>query len=406
MKRRIICLLAALCLTLSGCGWMDGNYSSEKLHEDHSQGGGSTDISAANYQELCAALGDMIASGKEKGIIYVGEYDQSAVEASIAAAVRNALTMTPLGAYAVESIDYELGSNSGKPAVALEITYLHGRTEIRKIRKAADMEAAEQEILKTLTECDASLVLLIENYTPVDIPQLVEDFAEAYPQAVMEVPQVAVGEYPNSGNTRILELKFAYENSREDLRQMRSHVEAMFDAADLYVSSDDSDFVKFSQLFGFLMERFDYQVETSITPAYSLLRHGVGDSKAFAVVYAAMCRQAGLECRIVTGTKGGEPWYWNIVLDGENYFHVDLLRSSQLGGFREFTDKDMSGYVWDYSAYPECPVVYIPEPTTAPAEEPTEAPTEGTTEAPDAPHESTEPETPSEPTEGTEENFE
>ena len=44
------------------------------------------------------------------------------------------------------------------------------------------------------------------------------------------------------------------------------------------------------------MERYDYRIETSITPAYSLLRHGVGDSRAFAVVYAAMCQQAGLEC--------------------------------------------------------------------------------------------------------------
>ena len=43
------------------------------------------------------------------------------------------------------------------------------------------------------------------------------------------------------------------------------------------------------------------------------------------------------------------------MLDAGHYYHVDLLRCSELGGYREFTDQEMSGYVWDYTAYPECP---------------------------------------------------
>ena len=114
------------------------------------------------------------------------------------------------------------------------------------------------------------------------------------------------------------------------------------------------------------MERFDYPIETSITPAYSLLRHGVGDSRAFAMVYAAMCRSAGLECSIITGTHDGEPWTWNMVQDNGRYYHVDLLRSSGEGAFREFTDGEMSGYVWDYSAYPQSIAPSTPEQTEEP----------------------------------------
>ncbi len=384
--KRFICLLVLLCLVLSGCGWMDGNYSSVKLHEDHSQANDSNNVSAAHYRELLSALQDLISSGKEKGIIYVGEYNQELLESNVARAVAYTLDETPLGAYAVEDIHCELGSTGGKPALAVEITYLHSRAEILLIRKAADMETVGDQILRALTECDASLVLLVESYRSIDVTQLVEDYADSYPQTVMEIPQVAVGVYPDSGSSRILELKFSYQNSRENLRQMRNQVTSMFNSAALYVNSDDSDHVKFSQLYSFLMERFDYKAETSITPAYSLLRHGVGDSKAFAVVYAAMCRQAGLECQVVVGTRDGEPWYWNIILDGENYFHVDLLRCSTLGGYREFSDEQMDGYVWDYSAYPACPAITIPEPTqpveeTAPeTTEPTQAPTDPTEE--------------------------
>lgn len=398
MRTRLLCVLLLVCLLLTGCSWMDGNFHSVTAHKEHTQSSGSVDIAASNPAELLSALESLIGNGREKGIIYVGEYDQELVEDGMAEAVRITLTDTPLGSYAVADIRWELGSNGGKPAIATEISYLHGRTEILKIRPMADMEAAEAAILTALTECAPGIVLYIEAYSELDIGQLVEDFASDYPQYIMEVPQVAAGSYPEDGDSRILELKFTYQNSRDDLRQMRTHVTSMFDAAELYVSSDDSDEVKLSQLYSFLMERFDYQVDTSITPSYSLLRHGVGDSKAFAVVYAAMCRQAGLECHMVTGTRNGEPWYWNIVLVGENYYHVDLLRCSELGGFRKMIDDNMTGYVWDYSAYPEClGVVYTPvedaavQPSDPPTEEPTEESQPGTeTEATES--EPTEPE--------------
>ena len=100
------------------------------------------------------------------------------------------------------------------------------------------------------------------------------------------------------------------------------------------------------------MERYSYKVETSITPAYSLLCHGVGDCRAFANVYAAMCRKAGLECTVISGTRDAEAWFWNMIeIDGE-YYYVDLLRCSQLGGFILRKDAEMKGYVWDYSAHP------------------------------------------------------
>ena len=100
------------------------------------------------------------------------------------------------------------------------------------------------------------------------------------------------------------------------------------------------------------MERYDYKIETSLTPAYSLLCNGVGDIETFACVYARMCRRAGLECEVITGTKAGEPWFWNMVCDNGSYYHVDLLRCNTEGNFRELTDEGMEGYVWDYSAYP------------------------------------------------------
>lgn len=404
MKQKILCLTALLCLMLSGCGsWMDGNYVSVTPHQAQVSDVQSGTLSAANYAQLLEVLTQMVDSGTENAVIHVADYNQSSVKSGMITAARYLQKMYPIGAYAIESIDYEIGTGGGKPAISVSISYIHGRSEIRKIQKVSGMEDAEKKITEALESCDAGVVILVENYESTDLVQLVEDYAMENPDVVMEIPQVAVGFYPDEGASRVLELNFTYQTSRDVLRQMQARVKPYFEAASLYVSGDGADLQKYAQLYAFLMERYDYKFETSITPAYSLLCYGVGDSKAFACVYAAMCRQAGLECQVISGTREGEPWYWNMVCDDGAYFHVDLLRCNAEGGFRELADINMEGYVWDYSAYepshtaPTEPGEAPDAPSQPPAEtlpeEPTEAPSEPPavppTEVP--PEESTEP---------------
>lgn len=381
MKRLIPIILAA-CLLLTGCGWLDGRYASVTPHQQHSGGNDSQVEVAENYLQLRTALENMVSSGTESHVISVADFHQDQLTDSMDMAVHYVKSTYPIGAYAVEEITYEVGTIGGTPAVAVEITYLHGRSEIQKILHVENMDQAKELIASALTEYDASLVLLVGDYRATDFLQLTDDYAAANPSVVMETPQVTAQLYPNSGRTRVLELKFTYQSSRDSLRTMRDVVQRVFNSAALYVSHDAKDAQKLSQLYSFLMERFDsYQVKTSITPAYSLLNHGVGDSAAFAEVYAAMCARAGVECQVVVGTRSGEPWCWNIVRDDGYYYHVDLLECQARGGYRVLTDTQMENYVWDYSAYPACtgrPPVEQPAETTEPTEEtaPSEAPTE------------------------------
>jgi hypothetical protein len=290
--------------------------------------------------------------GTESAVIHVPEYQQDLVETGIETAVHYIRDLLPLGAYAVEDVAYEIGTMGGKPAISVSISYIHGRSELRKVRGVENMEEAEQIIGEVLGQCGEGVVLLVDRYSNLDIAQLVEDYAEEHPNLVMEIPQVAVGLYPDSGSCRVVELKFTYQTSRDALRQMQTQVQRVFASAALYVSSDGEEAQKYAQFFTFLMERFDYKLETSITPSYSLLCHGVGDSEAIASAFSAMCRNAGLECRIVSGTRSGEAWFWNMIRVGDVYYHVDLLQSKEGGELRRMTDEEMQGYVWDYSAYP------------------------------------------------------
>ena len=362
MKKGWLLFLLCCSLLLTGCSWTGKRYTSVTPHREQRQNTQNEAASAANSLDLIRVLEDMIQDGTETGVIYIADYPADQVERGMEVAVGYAMETYPLGAYAVEEINYEVGTTGGLPAMAVNITYRHSDVEIRQIQDIENMEEAQPLVAAALGDYDARLVMRTGLYFETDFQQMVRDYAETYPEIVMEIPQVTVGIY-GVGPGRVVELSFAYQTSRDSLRQMQAQVKPVFEAAELYVSGSSSQQQKYSQLYAFLMERFDYQMETSITPAYSLLQHGVGDSRAFATVYAAMCRRAGMECLVVTGTRSGEPWVWNIVQTGGVYQHVDLLRCSAQGRFQVWADRELEGYVWDYSAYPECPVLRTPEPS-------------------------------------------
>lgn len=353
MRKTIICIAAALSLLLTGCsGWMDGSHVSVTAHQEQIPSVQTGSVSAANYMQLRAALENMVKNGAETGVIHVPEYNSDLVEKGMQTAADYLCSRYPLGTYAIDTMTYEIGVSGGQPAISVGISYIHGRSEIRQIQKAADMAAVQELMERELDACGEGIVVLVELYEELDIAQMAADYAVNHPELVMETPQVAVGVYPESGYSRVVELKFTYQTSRDSLRQMQTQVGRVFTSAAYYINSDASDQQKYAQLYAFLMERFDYKAETSITPSYSLLCHGVGDSRAFAMVYAAMCKQAGLECRVISGTREGDPRSWNLIqLDGA-YYHVDLLSSSEAGQLQRLTDEQMEGYVWDYSAYP------------------------------------------------------
>jgi hypothetical protein len=318
-------------------------------------------LSAATYMQLRDVLVDMVESGRESGLISVSNMGQHLITPYMNQAITHATRENPIGAYAVDQITYELGTTSGHSALAVSISYNHNRAEIRGIKECDSMEAVNKQISMALNNCEAGVVLLINGYRDTDFTQQVQDYADNYPEFVMELPQVTVNMYPEKGTVRLVELKFNYQTSRESLRDMQNRVKPLFDSARLYVSGEASAREKYTQLYAFLMERATYEIQTSITPSYSLLHYGVGDSRAFAVVYASMCRWAGLDAMVVSGMVDGNPRFWNIICCDGVYYHLDLLRCNEQGQMRIHSDDQMQGYVWDYSAYPACGVVATAE---------------------------------------------
>lgn len=366
--RRIGALALAAAVCLSGCTWMDGSYVSVTPHRI-SAGQSESDATAVDsYGDLRRALVALVDEGRSEGLFTLVDYPADSAAEDMARAADYVTRTYPIGAYAVESISWDFGVGMGESAVSVDVIYRHGKARIDQIHTVRWMSGAENAIATALSGCDSDLVLQINGYHDMDYAQFVADYAAEHPDVVMEVPQVTARVYPESGDVRVVELEFTYLNSRDSLRSMQRQVRPVFSSAALYVSSGADELTQYTQLYNFLMERSDYSLETSATLAYSLLCHGVGDSRAFAQVYAAMCRQVGLEAMTVPGTRSGENRLWNIIRIDGIYYHVDLLECARTGALQPMTDSQMAGYVWDFSAYPACGEA------AAPATEPTQPP--------------------------------
>ena len=349
MRGRIAAVLVAA-LLLTGCSWMDGSYVSVTPHQvGLGQTGEGTVHAVRNYTELRGALIGMIDSGAERALFSLAEYPREEVPEDLQRAVAYAREIYPVGAYAVESIDYNFGTGLGASALSVDITYRRSRAKIESIRTVRWISGAKKEVEDALDQIADSLVLQIAGYQETDFGAIILDYARQNPDRVMEVPGVSVRIFPDRGETRVVELSFHYRTDRNELRAMREQVEPVFSSAALYVTGTAGEQTKFSQLHAFLMERMDYTIESTITPAYSLLCQGVGDSRAFAQIYAAMCSRIGLEARVVSGKCGGELRWWNLVRIDGRWYHLDLLADQQ---FVLLTDGQMGEYEWDREAYP------------------------------------------------------
>lgn len=349
--KKLILLILALAMLLSGCSWLDGEYHSVKPHTAQSGKPSNNVIVVTDYLQLRDALVDMVNSGKQKASFYSSGFSSDEVDQHMKTAIMHLFQNCALGAYAVEEVTYEAGISGDLTAIAVTVNYIQGRQEIQRIKKVANMDGLKDMVRFAVNHCDASTVIRVSEYKDMDVQLFVQEYANENPHLCMEIPQVTVNTYPERGKERVVEISFAYTTSRDALRTMQNMVAPIFSAAELYVQGSEEELQKYEQLYAFLMERFDYQIETSITPAYSLLRYGVGDSKAFAMVYMVMCQNTDLQCQVVSGTRNGEAYYWNLIRVDDTEYHVDLLASSKAGEFLLMLPEEMSGYVWDYSLY-------------------------------------------------------
>ena len=351
MRRGLrLALTVALVICLCGCSLFSATYVSSRPHELDEGADYSNQRHASSYPEIYSALTALITNRISDGVIILSDISEQVGRSYLEAAIRSVMAQEPMAIYCVFDIRFDLGSNAGRLAAAIHVDYSKTPEELASVKSVQTMQEVQRYLGQALEEFSSACVIRVEKFEQIDFQEFVSEYADDHPSTVLEIPDLKVSFFPSTGFQRVIEINFVYEHSQKDLVKMKTKVEPVFTAAELYVQGDTAVKTKFQQLHAFLMERNDYVIGSTDTLAYSLLQEGTGDSRAFACVYADMCRRAGLECRAIKGAKDGEEWYWNRLVINNRVFYIDLMDAERSGNLVFRTASEMGDYSWDKNA--------------------------------------------------------
>ena len=424
---KLLTILLLLAFLLTGCtAFVDNSYLVVEKHSEQPTVPNETAIEEAdvisNRSQLRWAVLSCISDWAENSTLLVENYEDD-LSNDLSEILNYATQEYPIGAYAVDFIDAELNGDAQKGSISLSIVFRRSAAEIKSIVTVNTTSAALRRIEQALRSCQTALTFRIRDYDEVDFSAAIQEYCLENPNTVPAIPDFSAEVYPPKGETRILELHFTYPDTREELQLKLSSVNTILSSAKSYIQAGADDQARVELLSRFLTTRFNYQIasKTPSMPAYDLLCGGLAHSLSFAAVFRYECSAVGMDCLLVEGMRNEQRHYWNIVRIDDVYYHVDLMRSIELGEteLQLLPSQTLleEGYVWNQEAYPETfspeeteeheatQITESNEPTESTGESQSSEPTESTEESQSSePTESTDESQSSEPTESTDES--
>lgn len=372
-KRILSALLAAAFLLLGGCSslFQKEYLSVEKYtEEEHNEYWGDT-VSITNYREFLEAINSMVKNHAAEERFHITNYDGdiTAIRDDFFRAQQEIQYETALGSFAVSHI-----SNDGiiqiitHYEVTVHISYKRTQEEIAAISYIAGLVRLEDFFAESLSSLDnyCAVRMNLSDIAPETVLAAVNDAFYKNPAACVLKPEVSVVLHPAEGFDRIIEVNLSYGRSASRLTLMREELtQAIYD---IYMGISAPDERAFAlEAYNTLASLISYDPDGAIRKStagldqalggsvYGALVDRVSDSFGIALAYSAICREAGIECLVVTGTYDKLDHSWNMIKLGDNYYHVDVSADSALGITGAFgrSDEQMNGYWWFIEDYPE-----------------------------------------------------
>lgn len=355
MKRRLLCAALSLSLLLTGCAsLLERDYVSITPHSANLTAEGDPSVlRAESYQELVNALIFFINLGTETGSIRL-YLDAEDVEADVEAACLEVIQEDPLGAYAVEHIKYTIDPVVTYYEADVQITYRRTREQVSSIVSATGTTAIRSELENTLERFDPEQVLRI-SYFDGDEDYIRALFQEAYyatPASALDLPEITVTLYPETGRQRIVEILLTYHLEPHELERRRDQLLAACAELTFPLSAlaGDQRLLSAAQA---VLSRCTYDPAGGST-AYHALVEGNADSLGLALAVVLLCQQLGTEAQVVAGSLDGQPHFWTVVPTEGGWRHLDLCHPVEDKAYlRSDLDMEDAGYVWDRNAVPD-----------------------------------------------------
>ncbi len=137
---------------------------------------------------------------------------------------------------------------------------------------------------------------------------------------------------PEKDANGVYTLRPVYYTTAEQEAAVDAYVETVVAGC---TAQDDTE--KAQYLYDYLCENVTFDLENLYNDedllkytAYGAAVNGRAVCQGFASLYYKLALAAGLDCRIVTGTRGDDAHAWNIVKIGDLWYHVDASSGAQL----------------------------------------------------------------------------
>ena len=176
------------------------------------------------------------------------------------------------------------------------------------------------------------------------------------PALVPKEPLASVNMYSGTGAQRLYEISINYGMTSDELDARTAQLQAVDAFAELDTSGMSEAELAYAAC-EYLMEHCAVSEDKSENTAYAALVGGRANSEGTALAYIVLCRELGVDCRIVYGQEDWTEHCWNIVRIDGSYYHVDISAAIEDGaeaGFLMNDEMAWGHYRWDVSSYPKC----------------------------------------------------
>jgi len=362
VKKKVTSLL--WCLTaaslLCGCSWLDKEYVSihDYVASEEEQSITGSRITVHSFNALLSALLGMTYAGRTEGSIVFDPAYAGDTGEDMERACRILRTEDALCAYCVENISYEFNKIVTINEVNVTISYSKVSESPKRIVHLGFSSEAESAILEAFEKGTRTLTLLVERsgFSAEDMAAQVVKTYRDNPTVIPKKPEAAVNVFSGAGAQRLYEIHIDYGLSTAMLWQCRMELEIFKPFAGLDKSSM-SEVERAYAACRYLVENCKITDNPEENSAYSALIQKSANNEGLAFAYVELCRQLGVDCRIVYGQRDWKEHCWNIVRMDDSYYHVDITQCAKGGpalGFMQNDENFWGIYRWDVAAYPKC----------------------------------------------------
>ena len=369
-KRKIaFVLILAFVLSLSGCTRV---FSKEHIYvtkyTDNPNGLDNEAISISDYDGLKSAVKQMIADHSTEAKFIFSGYDDD-LQSDLSQLGWQIKSEDALAGFCVDYISYYPSRIVTYYEALIHITYKRTAQEVSNIIPVAGLTGFREEISRALTGCKTKLAVqwVSRNLTEADVVDAIMEVYYSDPATCVVSPNPKVTVYNSATLRNIVEIEMLYGYTEADLQTMKAELSQSINKLVTPQPTDDaSDFVR--EAYSSLIHVCQYDPEGSIrkeTPelvdalgstAYGALTEGCADSLGMALAFSSLCRAAGVDCSVISGTHNQNEHSWNIVrIEGE-YHHVDVSNYHSIGFetscLRNDSQMQANGYYWETMDYP------------------------------------------------------